>query len=83
MYVPVRRNIVPYLKKYGTSPVTGEKMKYKDLIKLNIFKNASGMHLIASVVLTCHPPHVVTRPDMMASACRRVPRPRHVQAPHR
>jgi hypothetical protein len=61
MSVPVRRNIVPYLKKYGTSPVTGEKMKYKDLIKLNIFKNASGMHLIASVVLKCRP-HVVTRP---------------------
>lgn len=37
------RNIVPYLKKYGTSPVTGEKMKYKDLIKLNIFRNAQGM----------------------------------------
>lgn len=31
--------IIPYIKKYGTNPVTGEKLKTKDLIKLNFTKN--------------------------------------------
>ncbi|KAI9286161.1 peptidyl-prolyl cis-trans isomerase-like 2 [Umbelopsis sp. AD052] len=35
-------NIVPYLKKYGTNPVTGKKLDAKDLIKLNFFKNENG-----------------------------------------
>ncbi|KAF9578083.1 Peptidyl-prolyl cis-trans isomerase cyp8, partial [Lunasporangiospora selenospora] len=35
-------NIVPYLKKYGTNPATGEKLDAKTLIKLNFFKNANG-----------------------------------------
>jgi len=37
------RNIVPYLKKYGTNPATGEKLEAKSLIKLNFFKNANGI----------------------------------------
>ncbi|KAF7727292.1 Peptidyl-prolyl cis-trans isomerase cyp8 [Apophysomyces ossiformis] len=32
-------HIVPYLKKYGTNPVTGEKLETKNLIKLNFYKN--------------------------------------------
>ncbi|RCH83141.1 Peptidyl-prolyl cis-trans isomerase cyp8 [Rhizopus stolonifer] len=32
-------NIIPYIKKYGTNPVTGEKLETKQLIKLNFFKN--------------------------------------------
>lgn len=32
-------NIIPYIKKYGTNPVTGEKLEAKNLIKLNFFKN--------------------------------------------
>ncbi|CAM0137762.1 cyclophilin peptidyl-prolyl cis-trans isomerase Cyp8 [Umbelopsis sp. WA50703] len=35
-------NIVPYIKKYGTNPVTGDKLEAKDLIKLNFFKNDNG-----------------------------------------
>ena len=35
-------NIVPYLKKFGTNPATGEKLDPKTLIKLNFFKNANG-----------------------------------------
>jgi hypothetical protein len=34
---------VPYLKKYGTNPATGEKLEAKSLIKLNFFKNANGI----------------------------------------
>ncbi|KAF9574519.1 Peptidyl-prolyl cis-trans isomerase cyp8 [Mortierella alpina] len=34
-------NIVPYLKKFGTNPATGEKLDAKSLIKLNFFKNAN------------------------------------------
>ncbi|ORY95658.1 peptidyl-prolyl cis-trans isomerase-like 2 [Syncephalastrum racemosum] len=32
-------HIIPYIKKYGTNPVTGEKLTTKQLIKLNFFKN--------------------------------------------
>ncbi|KAF1796461.1 hypothetical protein V8B55DRAFT_1346495 [Mucor lusitanicus] len=32
-------HIIPYIKKYGTNPVTGEKLQTKDLIKLNFHKN--------------------------------------------
>lgn len=35
-------NIVPWLKKHGTNPVTGEKMEYKELIKLSMHKNEDG-----------------------------------------
>lgn len=31
--------IIPYIKKYGTNPVTGEKLQTKDLIKLHFTKN--------------------------------------------
>ncbi|KAI9496710.1 hypothetical protein BDB00DRAFT_891330 [Zychaea mexicana] len=31
--------IIPYIKKYGTNPVTGEKLDTKNLIKLNFYKN--------------------------------------------
>lgn len=35
-------NIVPFLKKYGLNPATGEKLSAKDLIRLNFHKNAKG-----------------------------------------
>ncbi|XP_021370894.1 peptidyl-prolyl cis-trans isomerase-like 2 [Mizuhopecten yessoensis] len=35
-------NIVPFLKKYGISPITGEKITAKQLIKLNFCKNSAG-----------------------------------------
>lgn len=35
-------NIVPFLKKYGINPATGEKLSAKDLIKLNFHKNSEG-----------------------------------------
>ncbi|KAI9028515.1 peptidyl-prolyl cis-trans isomerase-like 2 [Hyaloraphidium curvatum] len=35
-------SIVPWLKKHGVSPVTGEKLSSKDLVKLNFSKNAEG-----------------------------------------
>ncbi|EDO30353.1 predicted protein [Nematostella vectensis] len=37
-------NIVPYLKKYGRNPVTGEPMQVKELIKLHFHKNADGKY---------------------------------------
>lgn len=35
-------NIIPYLKKYGTNPVTGQKLQADQLVKLNFFKNEHG-----------------------------------------
>lgn len=35
-------SIIPFLKKYGVSPVTGEKISSKDLIKLSFHKNSKG-----------------------------------------
>eukprot|EP00301_Raphidiophrys_heterophryoidea_P005256 c12228_g1_i5.p1 GENE.c12228_g1_i5~~c12228_g1_i5.p1 ORF type:complete len:562 (-),score=131.38 c12228_g1_i5:205-1854(-) len=35
-------NIVPYIKKHKTHPVTGAPLATKDLIRLNIHKNAQG-----------------------------------------
>ncbi|CAG8558318.1 11226_t:CDS:10 [Paraglomus occultum] len=35
-------NIYAYIKKYGKSPVTGEKLELKSLIKLNFYKNGNG-----------------------------------------
>ncbi|KAI8876163.1 hypothetical protein K501DRAFT_157172, partial [Backusella circina FSU 941] len=32
-------HIIPYIKKYGTNPVTGEKLQTKDLITLHFSKN--------------------------------------------
>ncbi|XP_050409403.2 RING-type E3 ubiquitin-protein ligase PPIL2 [Patella vulgata] len=37
-------NIVPFLKKYGLSPVTGEKMSFKELIRLNFHKNSDDKY---------------------------------------
>uniref|UniRef100_A0A8C5FZK3 RING-type E3 ubiquitin transferase n=1 Tax=Gouania willdenowi TaxID=441366 RepID=A0A8C5FZK3_GOUWI len=37
-------SIVPWIKKYGTNPVTGEKLEAKSLIKLNIAKNNDGKY---------------------------------------
>ncbi|XP_046326965.2 RING-type E3 ubiquitin-protein ligase PPIL2-like [Haliotis rufescens] len=37
-------NIYPFLKKYGVSPVTGEKMTSKDLTKLTFHKNAKDRY---------------------------------------
>eukprot|EP00794_Sanderia_malayensis_P015843 gene15843-17440_t len=37
-------NIVPYLKKHGSNPVTGEVLHAKDLIKLNFSKNIEGKY---------------------------------------
>lgn len=41
-HFPRYRNILPYVKKYGTHPVTGEPLHAKSLIKLNYFKNSEG-----------------------------------------
>ncbi len=35
-------NIVPYIRKYHTSPVSGDKLETTDLIKLNFFKVGQG-----------------------------------------
>jgi len=35
-------NIVPFLRKHGKHPVTGEDLQQKDLIKLNFHKNEKG-----------------------------------------
>lgn len=35
-------NIVPFLKKYGVHPLTGEKLAAKDLVRLTFHKNAEG-----------------------------------------
>lgn len=35
-------SIIPYIKKYGTNPVTGEKLTQKQLITLNFSKNGDG-----------------------------------------
>ncbi|KAI8096409.1 peptidyl-prolyl cis-trans isomerase-like 2 [Halteromyces radiatus] len=35
-------HIIPYIKKYGTNPVTGAKLHTKDLIKLHFHKNEKG-----------------------------------------
>ncbi|KAI9017599.1 cyclophilin-like domain-containing protein [Gaertneriomyces semiglobifer] len=37
-------NIIPWLKKHGTNPVTGEKLEAKELIKLNFHKNSEGKY---------------------------------------
>ncbi|XP_039268246.2 RING-type E3 ubiquitin-protein ligase PPIL2-like [Styela clava] len=37
-------SIIPWLKKYGTNPITGKKMDAKSLVKLNFHKNADGKY---------------------------------------
>uniref|UniRef100_A0A672JBZ6 RING-type E3 ubiquitin-protein ligase PPIL2 n=1 Tax=Salarias fasciatus TaxID=181472 RepID=A0A672JBZ6_SALFA len=37
-------SIVPWIKKYGTNPATGEKLEAKSLIKLNFSKNNDGKY---------------------------------------
>ncbi|XP_033116993.1 RING-type E3 ubiquitin-protein ligase PPIL2-like [Anneissia japonica] len=37
-------SILPYLKRYGLNPITGEQMDTKGLIKLNIHKNSNGKY---------------------------------------
>ncbi|ANB12311.1 peptidylprolyl isomerase CPR2 [Sugiyamaella lignohabitans] len=39
------RNILPYIRKNGVNPVTGEKMTNKDLIKLRIEVNNEGKYI--------------------------------------
>ncbi|XP_073079717.1 RING-type E3 ubiquitin-protein ligase PPIL2 isoform X3 [Manis javanica] len=43
LFLPCR-NIVPWLKKYGTDPSNGEKLDGKSLIKLNFAKNSEGKY---------------------------------------
>lgn len=38
-------NILPWLKKHGTNPVTGKKLESKELIKLNFHKNDDGEYM--------------------------------------
>ncbi|KAI9783252.1 MAG: Peptidyl-prolyl cis-trans isomerase cyp8 [Geoglossum umbratile] len=38
-------NILPWLKKHGTNPVTGKKLESKELIKLNFHKNDDGEYV--------------------------------------
>lgn len=35
-------NIVPFLKKHGLNPATGQAMEAKDLLRVNFFKNQNG-----------------------------------------
>ncbi|XP_020794007.1 RING-type E3 ubiquitin-protein ligase PPIL2 [Boleophthalmus pectinirostris] len=37
-------SIVPWIKKYGTNPITGEKLEANSLIKLNFTKNNDGKY---------------------------------------
>lgn len=37
-------SIVPWIKKYGTNPITGEKLEAKSLIKLHFAKNQEGKY---------------------------------------
>uniref|UniRef100_A0A6I8PZ43 RING-type E3 ubiquitin-protein ligase PPIL2 n=1 Tax=Xenopus tropicalis TaxID=8364 RepID=A0A6I8PZ43_XENTR len=37
-------SIIPWIKKYGTNPITGEKLEAKSLIKLNFAKNQDGKY---------------------------------------
>ncbi|XP_042579378.1 RING-type E3 ubiquitin-protein ligase PPIL2 [Cyprinus carpio] len=37
-------SIVPWIKKFGTNPITGEKLEAKSLIKLNFSKNNEGKY---------------------------------------
>ncbi|XP_053375237.1 RING-type E3 ubiquitin-protein ligase PPIL2-like [Mercenaria mercenaria] len=37
-------NIVPFLKKHGINPATGEKLSAKDLVRLKFHKNADGKY---------------------------------------
>uniref|UniRef100_A0A668U259 RING-type E3 ubiquitin transferase n=1 Tax=Oreochromis aureus TaxID=47969 RepID=A0A668U259_OREAU len=37
-------SIVPWIKKYGTNPISGEKLEAKSLIKLNFAKNNDGKY---------------------------------------
>ena len=43
IYYFIYRHIRLYLKKYGTNPVTGEKLEANSLISLNFFKNPEGI----------------------------------------
>ncbi|KAF8465261.1 cyclophilin-like domain-containing protein [Kalaharituber pfeilii] len=38
-------NIIPWLKKHGTNPVTGEKLEYNELLKLHMHKNEDGEYM--------------------------------------
>lgn len=38
-------HILPWLKKHGTNPITGEKMDSKELIKIHISKNELGEYV--------------------------------------
>ncbi|KAM8886683.1 RING-type E3 ubiquitin-protein ligase PPIL2 isoform 3-T3 [Spinachia spinachia] len=37
-------SIVPWIKRYGTNPISGEKLEIKSLIKLNMAKNNDGKY---------------------------------------
>ena len=37
-------NIIKFLKQYGMNPITGDKLLFKNLTKLNFFKNNSGQY---------------------------------------
>ncbi|XP_053326893.1 RING-type E3 ubiquitin-protein ligase PPIL2 [Spea bombifrons] len=37
-------SIMPWIKKYGTNPITGEKLEAKSLIRLNFAKNQDGKY---------------------------------------
>ncbi|KEI37168.1 uncharacterized protein L969DRAFT_90240 [Mixia osmundae IAM 14324] len=56
-------NIIPYLRKHGTDPATGEKLAPGDLIKLNFFKNTQGEYFdpVTYKIFTEHTPLVAIR----------------------
>merc|ERR1712131_367742 len=37
-------NIIPWIKKYGTNPITGKKLEQKELIKVNFYKDTDGKY---------------------------------------
>lgn len=47
-------NIVPYLRRHGKNPVTGEDLDVKDLIKLNMKKNGDGQWICPITLKNFH-----------------------------
>ena len=65
-------SIVPYLKKYGANPVTGEALNAKDLVKLNFHKNSNGkMHCPITYKVFTENSHIVAikQTGMYQSSC--------------
>lgn len=54
-------SIVPWIKKFGTNPISGEKLEAKSLIKLNFTKNSDGKyHCPVLYTVFTNNSHIVT-----------------------